>query len=295
VKNATALAAFQEIFWRHVRSLDDDVVRISFEKTGGMPFMFGYNKSPIHSWTSDSIAFKRYVDYMSFDLQPWFAEKYDDLFSKTEDYIAVHVRTIAADVGFDSSAAAPFDLDVTLRVLGWDAEKTAKAVRADVLGVCSWENDVYVASSSGMVIELFKTLCPDNRIFHLPLNHKGVAGHVANHLAKREAVDDTMAEWTLLSRASRVVVFLGSSSFSNSATSRGCGPPIETVSRASKRVPDLLAKMKYRVNDPKHIDHALWDNATTFRDATRDTPCEDLENSRACYARLVMVYGSPDS
>ena len=98
----------------------------------------------------------------------------------------------------------------------------AEAFRDDVLETCNGaKTDVFVATSSSTFIDLFKALCPANRILHMPLDHKGVAGFSGNQFdltdkrkSKLDGVHDTMAEWILLSRASAITVFCGPSSFS---------------------------------------------------------------------------------
>ena len=279
-----------------MKSLEDDVIRITIDAWGGIPHFLGHPGESM----SRRHEFKEYVKYMSYDVQPWFAEKYRDDFSKSVDYVAAHVRTISAHVKFDAKEAATFDVDVALRVLGWEVDKTGDAFRDDVLQACKWTTDVFVASSSARAIDLFRSLCPENRIFHMPVNHKGVAGFSGKQftdddgerLSEREGVDDTMAEWTLLSRASRIFVYSGPSSFSVTAMMRGCGVPLKVLSDNAGRVGDFLRKMSYE--NPERIDHEAWSDVEAFRAATRDTPCDDVADSRACYARLASVYASPE-
>ena len=68
----------------------------------------------------------------------------------------------------------------------------------------------------------------------------------------------------------------------------------KVASHAHGKIASLLGKLGYQ--DPSNIDHDKWTReAAKFKEITRDTPCDDVEDSRQCYARIASVYCSPES
>ena len=73
-----------------------------------------------------------------------------------------------------------------------------------------------------------------------------------------------------------------------------CGTEFKVASTARGKVSILLRELGYE--DPTKIDHDRWTrDAAKFKEVTRDTPCDDVEDSRQCYARIASVYASPES